>query len=457
MSRRQKKTSLRTELLESREVPATVGVVKQAVLDFDGEAQVTAAEFAQGHWDLPTQGISSFRDLFNANAPSFLDANKDGVINGRDADLVISKIHVKVLQDYDPYHLQVSLGDQDTHQGLLTNATKGDVLVLITGGDGTFTGHPDALGVAPHTDVGNTKDEIVFAFGGAHINRRQTLERFVSEMASTISHEMGHAFGLAHITDTGWSDAQKHHLMNAPVDINGDGDDEDPGEDQRDFSRDFSFEDVAFNTEKGIQNAHRILSQENVLGLSRDPWMTVLKPGELTVSGGVGSDMIKVERLAVLLPPTPGTASLLPGVISTIPRWRVNVNGETTLVDLNTNGFATLNIFDAPIGRANVLGQAGNDRLSIDASMTAPTFVDGGFGTDLLEGGSGNDTLVGGTGTDTLKGGAGDDTLDGTDDNLADVLHGGLGADTFIQHRKFIVQPEDVILDRTAIDTVIIR
>jgi predicted Zn-dependent protease len=456
MCRRNKKSVLRAEALETREVPATVGVVKQGVLDFDGDF-ITAAQFAEGHWDLPSQTLSSFRGMFAAGAPAFLDANNNGIINGADADLVVSQIHVKVLQDYDPYHVQIFLGDQDTHQPKLTDADRGDVLVMITGGDGTFVGLPTVFGVAPHADAGNTQEEIAFVMGGNILNRSANLDDFVNRMARTVSHEMGHCFGLEHITNPEWSDAQTHNMMNAPVDLNGDGDGQDPGEDQRDFTRDFGFQNLAFNTDAGSQNAHQILSREDVLGASRDPWMAVLKPGELTVSGGTAADTIKVERLPFLSDTIGGFgAARLPfGVISTIPRWRVTTNGTVQLVDLNTNGRTTLNNFDTPIGRANVLGQAGNDTLIIDASMTAPTFVDGGFGNDSMFGGNGNDTLVGGFGTDTLSGGVGNDLLDGGDEDLEDVLHGGLGADTFIQHRKFFFLPEDAILDQTAIDTVI--
>ena len=166
MSRTHPKATLAAEPLEAREVPATVGVVKQAVLDFDG-AFVTSAEFAEGRWSLPSQGVSGFRDLFAPGAPAFLDANQNGVINGADADLVLTRVHARVLQDYDAYHLQVFLGDVTTHRPKLTDADKGDVLVLITGGGGGFVGPEFAgvFGVAP-VDHGNKTDEIAFVFGG---------------------------------------------------------------------------------------------------------------------------------------------------------------------------------------------------------------------------------------------------------------------------------------------------
>src|SRR5688572_19473349 len=182
MARAAKNRLSRLETLEAREVPATVGVLKQAVLDFDGDF-VTAAQFSQGDWNLPGQTVSSFRGMFTAGAPAFLDANKNGVINGVDADLVISRILQKVRQDYDPYHLSVFVGDQDNFQGLLTDSDRGDVMVLITGGDGTFAGHGNAFGVAPHADTGNTRDEITFVFGGSILNASGSLDDFVNRMA----------------------------------------------------------------------------------------------------------------------------------------------------------------------------------------------------------------------------------------------------------------------------------
>jgi len=440
----------RLENLEAREVPASVGVLKEAILDFDGDF-VTTAQFAQGSWTLPSQTISSFRGMFAPGAPAFLDANKDGVINGTDADLVINKIVAKVRQDYDPYHIFIRIGDQDAFQGKLTDSDKGDVMVLINGGNGVFAGAGNAFGVAPRVDVGNTHDEMAFVFGGTILNAAGSLDSFVSRVARTVSHEMGHTFRLAHLSDTPETEAQTHHLM----EVN-----------DRDFSRDFGFQDIAYNTDSGVQNAHQILSKENVLGKSRDPWIAVLKPGQLTVSGGIGNDTIKVEALPFILPPIltqqpvlldGGVALALPPsvAIPLTPKWRVTINGEVTDVALNANGFNTLNNFDTPIGRVNVLGQSGADRITIDSNMTAPAFVDGGSGNDSILGGSGNDTLIGGTGKDTLRGGAGDDRLDGTDDNTRDVLQGGTGADTFVQHKILFFFDEDSLIDLGPGDTKI--
>ncbi len=54
-------------------------------------------------------------------------------------------------------------------------------------------------------------------------------------------------------------------------------------------------------------------------------------------------------------------------------------------------------------------GGSGNDKITIDASVTVSTTLIGGAGNDTLIGGSGNDILVGGEGIDVLNGTVGND------------------------------------------------
>lgn len=483
-STRSSRSRLQCEALESRWVPATVGVTKLAVLDFDGEDLITASQFTQGGWTgsfaLPTQSVTSFRAMFNSTTPQIdlngdglanigdrsqviarLDINGNGVVNSTDANLAIDRILAKVRQDFSPYRILVGTGDQDAFQGssinIFTDSRVGDAMVVINGIGGGFVPNLETVfGVAPNVDIGNTGDQMAFAFGGNILGAASNPNDFVNRMARTISHELGHTFGLDHITNTGWSDAQTHNLMNAPVDVNGDGDTRDPGEDQRDFTRDFGFQDIAFNTDSGTQNSHQILSQEDVLGRSISSWTAVLRPGELTVSGGVGNDSILVSQ------------SLLP------IRWTVTINGTARSIPLFTNGVTSPNMFDAAISRVNVLGQGGNDTLRLSANMTAPSFMDGGIGNDTMRGGSGNDTMHGGFGNDFLfgnvgddrlfgedgrdflSGGANNDFLSGGDDFDVDTLNGGLGSDVFVQVFGFFPFPQrEVIQDLTNIDTVI--
>jgi hypothetical protein len=469
-------TRLAVETLETRWVPATIGVTKQAIIDFDGD-DVTAAQFADGGWTgniaLPGQTVSSFRALFNSASPQ-LDLNGNGIINatdatllvGRadfsgngvvnsvDADMAIAAILNAVRQDFSPYRIQIDSGDQDTFQDMLTDDDDGDVMVLVNGTGGSFVpGFATALGVAP-LDIGNDGDEMAFVFGGRIMQFATTPNDLVNRMARTISHEMAHTFGLDHINNTAWGDAQTHHIMNAPVDVNGDGDTDDAGEDQRDFTRDFGFQNITFSTDSGSQNAHQILSQEDVLGKSLNPWLYVLNQGQLTVSGGSGGDNIDVERLSA-------------------SQWRVTTNGTATTVSLSANGFASHNPFDFAINQLRVFGEGGHDDINIFTNMTAPAFVDGGTGSDTLRGGNGDDTLEGGTGNDDLfgrggrdkltgedgadflSGGSGNDFLNGSNDNDMDTLVGGTGNDTFYQNWATWPFAEDVTQDAGANDTVI--
>ncbi|MDR7364669.1 Ig-like domain repeat protein, partial [Nocardioides marmoribigeumensis] len=71
------------------------------------------------------------------------------------------------------------------------------------------------------------------------------------------------------------------------------------------------------------------------------------------------------------------------------------------------------------ISRVIVLGQAGNDSLTMDRTLTVPRFLYGGDGNDTLNGGNATGVQVGGAGNDTLRGG-----------NGRDLLLGGTGADS---------------------------
>jgi hypothetical protein len=73
----------------------------------------------------------------------------------------------------------------------------------------------------------------------------------------------------------------------------------------------------------------------------------------------------------------------------------------------------------------------GNDKITIDPSITSPAFLYGGVGDDTITGGAGNDKLYGQGGRDILSGGAGDDILVNIGDATNDVATGGAGFDTF--------------------------
>jgi hypothetical protein len=70
------------------------------------------------------------------------------------------------------------------------------------------------------------------------------------------------------------------------------------------------------------------------------------------------------------------------------------------------------------VNRIVAFGQAGDDNIQIDGSITLTAELYGGAGNDSLHGGAGNDILDGGDGDDLVEGGQG-----------LDVLVGGAGAD----------------------------
>jgi hypothetical protein len=102
-----------------------------------------------------------------------------------------------------------------------------------------------------------------------------------------------------------------------------------------------------------------------------------------------------------------------------------DLNGRP-LVVLNVNGTST-RYNPYRVRSVDLAGNGGNDRITIDASVTLACEVEGGDGNDLLIGGAGNDTLSGGAGKDTLRGGGGSDRLNGNGGN--DQLYGETGPD----------------------------
>jgi Ca2+-binding RTX toxin-like protein len=98
-----------------------------------------------------------------------------------------------------------------------------------------------------------------------------------------------------------------------------------------------------------------------------------------------------------------------------------------------------------PDGNDTIYGGAGND------------VIHGQGGDDVLSGEDGNDQLYGEAGRDYLYGGNGNDRLDGGywaygspfgGINVADVLNGGPGADTFVRHKVvFGSDDSDVFVD----------
>ncbi len=408
-ARRPRKARFRPELeyLETRAVPSAT---RSAILDFDG-AYLTVAEMDEGGWrsyGLGDRSVAGFRSLFNSSNPG-LDVNGDAVVDGADANLAIDRIVAKVKAHYAPYDLNIFTGRQDDHQSRLTDAVVGDVMVIITGDHGFFP----YGGVAPYLDLGNEQDETVFVFGGNLY--LDSADRLINSVAKLISHEMGHAFGLGHPNSAAeHPDAVTHHIMFNSL----------SGTPQ-DRTHYFNFQDLTYQTDNftynyrlsakhpefntTFQNAHQLLSHPDVLGPSPNPWLAVLKPGELTIMGNDAANTITVN---------PGAGN----------QWIVTIDGVSTILDASMPGLESINPFATPLTRINVFGNGGDDTITIHAALTAAVVAEGGAGNDLIEGGSGNDMLTGGAGDDRLFGHGGNDVLSASEGN--DLVEGGDDFDT---------------------------
>jgi Ca2+-binding RTX toxin-like protein len=401
------------EALEPRDV-------KTAVLDFDGEF-ISARQMRESQWPNQSTTQASFNTLFNATHP-FLDIDSNGQVNATDANLARDRIVQTVRNHFAPYNLEIIVGDQDDHQDLLTDRRPGDVIVIVSGGPDNFDNDGSyGVGHVDHCDNDNTArcnddDEIVFAFGREIADKYasagdSTANRFINHVARTISHEMGHSFGLEHAIGPN-GDPLSHSIMAAPSN----------GNDPRDFSNYFNFPDRSFEVKGDIekQNAHQYLT--DTLGDSARPWTAVLKPGELTVEGNVVDNALTVRRNSN------GT-------------WAVNVSASffghsisaSYLVDPdNSPNIRSINPFDTAISKIVMRGGSGNDELRVDSRINVSPYAYGGRGDDLLRGGSGADHLYGQDGADILVGRGGDDELWG-DSPLQgyqrDILIGGEGRD----------------------------
>jgi Ca2+-binding RTX toxin-like protein len=387
--------TLQVEPLEARWVPASVGITKFANLDFAGD-YISRAQALEGGWgDLPVRSFSSFHSLFSNTRP-WLDMNGDSTVNSTDANLAIDRIMDKVKADYTPYRVKVIQQDQDVAQPYLTDSVVGDVTVMITGDRDRITGE-DVLGVAPRLDVGNNQDEIVFVFAGGSVgNFAGNKDGWFNQIARTISHEMGHAFGLDHEVSDPFAatDPITHSVM---------------GTSSRDWSRDFVFQDRYFVTAGGIwQNAHRTLLKEDVLGRSFSTYIAVLEPGVLTVSGNYRANEIQVREWS-----------------STT--WQVTLDGTSTYANRNSTSIFSLNPFDEPITRVKIVAEGGDDIIDLSLAFDEPAYIYAGDGNDTVKGGDGPDNIYGGAGNDLIQGNAGNDRIFGEDGH--DILRGQDGDD----------------------------
>ena len=403
--------------LEDRKMFAVVGMTSTAVLDFDGE-WMNSAQLQEGRWDTDDFNVAgdwvsfpSFDSLFNASRP-WLDLNGNGLVNGNDAQLAINRIVDKVIQDFSPYDLDIVVGDQDDFRHLMGDRLGGDVNVIISGGaDNTVHGNPNSAWAWSRLDSGNELDDHAFVFAGGSVDSATfggNANQWLNQIARTISHEMGHTFGLEH--ENGDARANREPLSHSVM-----------GTPNRDWTHDFSFHDRTYQTtvDGYSQNAHQYLNRTNILGASQDSWMAVLKPGQLTIHAAQDATHDRI----FMSQPNPS-------------QLRVNMNGIISDLEITATDTESFNAFNDNILRVNVYGKDGNDTISLDSSMSVRLFGYGGDGHDTLRGGAGADRLYGNSGDDLMFGGSGNDFMDGGSDNdrmygnnESDRMYGGSGDD----------------------------
>jgi hypothetical protein len=367
--------------------------------------------------------VTSFHGVFNGNN-AFLDLNGDGLVNRDDSQEAINRIVQKVREDYAPYDLQIIVGDQDYWADTMKYDTRGHVTVMISGGDDVVRSQGMA-GWAGIIDAGNERNDYAFVFGGTIANVTSSIEGFINSIARTISHEMGHTFGLEHVVATSSNDASQHYLMNSRTSS---------GNDWRDFTRDFNFQNITYTTVTNVQqNSHEILSV--VLGPAKHAWAAVLQPGILTIHSG--------EDYGVSFSVSPSSTG---GGDWDVRDHRLGITHH--LDPSNSPDINSLNPFETAISLIYMEGGDFTDYLNVFAGINVTVWAEGRGGRDYLYGGDATDFLIGGEendylfgrgGMDFLSGNSGDDYLDGGRDGFADYLSGGTGTDTFVDHKQWVL------------------
>jgi Ca2+-binding RTX toxin-like protein len=490
------------ESMEQRKLMAA-----DVYLDFDGatQAQVNEACSAFTCWrDRPRSGgLVGFQQGFGLldsqyGRFSFLDFDGNGRLNASDGSLAREGVLDRVRQDFAPYAVNITALDSPTAVRRMRASATGDALIFVNGGS-------TAVGGQAPVDVGNGRDDvgaagdtlgianwIVDNYGGP-----EPRDAFLNIISNFISHEVGHTFGLNHLSETRSPSLDGRTLMDPFIWVNNVG-----------------FTDQTYWTDAGsLQNEHDYLS--DTVGGSTQAWAAVLIPGTVTVQGSAGGDSFTVDAA------TDNDVIVQDRLRGSSYTYRVDV---TAAPDINS-----LNQFNVPISQIQFRGGSGNDTFAAndgvrttiiafgdagndtlrgggvrdylfggdgwdvlygnggDDNLTGDQGTDvlrGGAGVDTLRGGAGhdflygdddydwiygdegNDYLNGGAGADRLYGYAGDDTLDGTADGAGDLLYGGSGADRFLDHqqlyydvlrRRFRYASEDDLADVTAEDTREVR
>lgn len=196
--RRQTTTSLRVEPLEARQL------LSRNVLILDFSPDRIPGEAPQRAF------VREFERFGGENGPRFLDFNRDGVVDARDARRAAAAIKRRVARYFDGLDIEIRAGDVMRNRGLgqrwlARGERRSDLYVTVLYIGGRDRLDPQVWGIAYQAPVGYNYEYYAYAYGGA-ITRwfnqyapSASPAAFRDEVALTIAHEAGHLMGLGHV------------------------------------------------------------------------------------------------------------------------------------------------------------------------------------------------------------------------------------------------------------------
>jgi uncharacterized protein GlcG (DUF336 family) len=122
---------------------------------------------------------------------------------------------------------------------------------------------------------------------------------------------------------------------------------------------------------------------------------------------------------------------LINGQPSAFERLFLTLNSVTNQLVLTDNGEGVGSFDPTAISTISIQAAAQLSIVRVDPSVTLPTLIQGGPGTNFIYAGGGPTTLIAGPGTNRLIGGAGDNVVDGTQ-GTDNVIDGGTGHNTIM-------------------------
>jgi predicted Zn-dependent protease len=198
-TRSQRRSHLRVEALEGRDVPAN-----HLLIDFSPDAVPTE------RWQ-PASFAAAFNLRYaNGYAPAFLDFNRDGYVGSNDIVPGAQAIANRVAQVLQQFDVQVWYGDiqSNTNLGIQWfnwgQQSADQVFVMYTGGI-RQNGNVNIIGEAFQPAVGYVNEYYAYTYATSIASyfmnyfSGATPQQYAEKVAQTIVHEFGHLIGLGHV------------------------------------------------------------------------------------------------------------------------------------------------------------------------------------------------------------------------------------------------------------------